>query len=36
MLAANEQKKLAGRLPTLRVVEDWVFQATELPRVLEF
>ena len=36
MLAANEQEKLAGRLPTLRVVEDWVFQATELPKLLEF
>jgi nucleotidyltransferase/DNA polymerase involved in DNA repair len=35
MLAANGRKKLAGRLPTLRAVEDWVFQATELPKLLE-
>jgi predicted flap endonuclease-1-like 5' DNA nuclease len=36
LLQTNEQLRLAGRMPTLPAVEDWVFQATELPNVLEF
>ena len=35
LVAINEQKRLAGRLPTLKVVEDWVLRATHLPEVLE-
>ena len=35
LVATNEQEWLAGRLPTLKVVEDWMLQATDLPEVLE-
>jgi predicted flap endonuclease-1-like 5' DNA nuclease len=35
LVAKNEQERLAGRMPTLKVVEDWVLQATDLPEVLE-
>lgn len=36
ILETNGQAKLAGRLPTLGAVEDWVSQATQLPNVLEY
>ena len=36
LVATNDRKRLAGRLPTLKVVEDWVLQAAGLPEVLEF
>lgn len=36
LLETNAQRKLAGRLPTLEAVEDWVAQAKKLPRVLEY
>ena len=36
MLETNGQSKLAGRLPTLGAVENWVSQATQLPNVLEY
>ena len=36
MLETNGQAKLAGRLPTLSAVENWVSQATQLPNVLEY
>jgi hypothetical protein len=36
MPVANGRKKLAGLLPTLRAVDDWVFQATEPPKLPEF
>ncbi len=36
MLETNGQAKLAGRLPTLKAVEGWVLQATQLPNVLEY
>ncbi len=36
ILETNGQAKLAGRLPTLSAVEDWVAQATKLPNVLEY
>lgn len=32
----NEQKKLVRQLPTLASVEDWVAQAKELPRGIEY
>ena len=32
----NTAKKLAGRLPTLDQVKDWVAQAKKLPKVLEY
>ena len=35
LVAINEQQRLAGRMPTLKAVEDWVLQATNLPEVLE-
>ena len=35
LVAKNEQERLAGRMPTMKVVEDWVLQATDLPEVLE-
>ena len=34
MAAANEQKKMVRRLPTLSQVEGWVEQAKSLPRVV--
>ena len=34
MAAANEQKKMVRRLPTLAQVEGWVEQAKSLPRVV--
>ena len=36
LVETNDRKRLAGRLPTLKVVEDWVLQAAGLPEVLEF
>jgi hypothetical protein len=35
LVETNDRERLAGRLPTLIVVEDWVLQATDLPEVLE-
>ena len=32
----NAQKKLVRRLPTLKQVEDWVAQAKQLPRVVQY
>ena len=32
----NAEKKLAGRTPTLDMVKDWVGQAKELPKLLEY
>jgi predicted flap endonuclease-1-like 5' DNA nuclease len=32
----NAQKQLVGRLPTRKAVEDWVTQAKQLPRVIEY
>lgn len=32
----NEQKKLAGRLPTLHDVEAWISEAKELPKTLSY
>lgn len=32
----NATEKLAGRLPNLRIVEDWVAQAQALPKMLEY
>jgi predicted flap endonuclease-1-like 5' DNA nuclease len=32
----NAVKKVAGRLPTLDQVKDWVDQAKKLPRLLEY
>lgn len=32
----NAQKKLVRRLPTLKQVEDWVAQAKQLPRVIQY
>ena len=35
LVETNDRERLAGRLPTLKVVEGWVSQATDLPEVLE-
>jgi predicted flap endonuclease-1-like 5' DNA nuclease len=32
----NAKKKLAGRLPTVAQVKDWVDQAKALPKLLEY
>ncbi len=32
----NAEKKLAGRTPHLDMVKDWVTQAQELPKLLEY
>jgi predicted flap endonuclease-1-like 5' DNA nuclease len=32
----NAEKKLAGRVPSLDMVKDWVAQAQALPRLLEY
>jgi uncharacterized membrane protein len=36
MTAANAQKKLVRRLPTISQVENWVAQAKSLPRVITY
>lgn len=36
MTEINEQKKLVRRLPVLSQVQDWVEQAKNLPRVIEY
>jgi predicted flap endonuclease-1-like 5' DNA nuclease len=36
LVAVNAEKKLAGRIPTLDMVKDWVAQAKELPKLLEY
>jgi len=32
----NEKMKLAHRTPTVEMVKDWVTQAKELPKILEY
>jgi predicted flap endonuclease-1-like 5' DNA nuclease len=36
MVEVNEAKKLVRKTPTLSQVEDWVKQAGDLPRMLEY
>ena len=36
LLEMNAQRRLAGRAPTLDMVKDWVAQAKELPKLLEY
>jgi len=36
MQMVNEEKKLVRRLPVLAQVEDWVKQAKELPRMIQY
>ena len=36
LLAINADKKFAGRQPTLDMVKDWVAQAKDLPKLLEY
>jgi predicted flap endonuclease-1-like 5' DNA nuclease len=36
LLEVNAEKKLAGRVPSLDMVKDWVAQAQALPRVVEY
>lgn len=36
MELVNQEKKLVRRLPVLAQVEDWVKQAKELPRVIQY
>lgn len=36
LVELNKEKSLAGRLPTLSAVEDWIAQAKALPRKLEY
>lgn len=36
LLEVNKDKTVAGRQPTLDMVKDWVAQAKELPKLLEY
>jgi predicted flap endonuclease-1-like 5' DNA nuclease len=36
LVEVNEAKKLVRRLPVLSQVQDWVSQAKQLPRVIEY
>lgn len=36
LVETNNQIHLAGRVPTMQAVANWVSQAKELPRVLEY
>jgi len=36
MVEVNEAKKLVKRMPTQEQVADWVKQASELPRILQY
>ena len=36
LVEINAEKKLAGRTPDLGMVKDWVGQAKELPKLLEY
>jgi len=36
LVEINAEKKLAGRAPSLDMVKDWVGQAKELPKLLEY
>jgi predicted flap endonuclease-1-like 5' DNA nuclease len=36
LVAINTEKKFSGRQPTLDMVTDWVTQAKELPKLLEY
>jgi predicted flap endonuclease-1-like 5' DNA nuclease len=36
MTKVNAEKNLVRRLPTLEAVQDWVSQAKDLPRVVEY
>jgi predicted flap endonuclease-1-like 5' DNA nuclease len=36
LLEINADKKLSGRQPTLDMVKDWVAQAKDLPKLLEY
>ena len=36
MTAVNAEKKLVRRLPVLSMVEDWVNQAKDLPRIVKY
>jgi predicted flap endonuclease-1-like 5' DNA nuclease len=36
LVEINEEKKLVRRLPVLSQVEDWVNQAKDLPRIVEY
>ncbi len=36
LLEVNADKQVAGRAPTLQMVESWVAEAKQLPRMLEY
>lgn len=36
MLEVNEEKALVRQLPALKSVQDWIAQAKELPRAIEY
>jgi len=36
LLEVNKDKTVSGRQPTLDMVQDWVAQAKELPKILEY
>jgi predicted flap endonuclease-1-like 5' DNA nuclease len=36
LLETNAQARLAGRMPTMQAVADWVARAKELPRLMEY
>ena len=36
LVEINAEKKLAGRTPDLGIVKDWVAQAKDLPKLLEY
>jgi predicted flap endonuclease-1-like 5' DNA nuclease len=36
LVEINNEKKLSGRQPTLEMVQDWIAQAKELPKAIEY
>jgi predicted flap endonuclease-1-like 5' DNA nuclease len=36
LIELNQAKKISGRQPTLDMVKDWVAQAKDLPKLLEY
>lgn len=36
MITVNEEKKLVRQLPTVEMLEDWIEQAKDLPRILTY
>lgn len=36
LLEINAAKKLVGRTPTQEMVQDWMYEAKELPKLVEY